>query len=93
MATLGETSTRRRWARWIAVIADALQIVVFPAFLPGILSPLNDVLDVVVAIVMVLLVGWHVAFIPTFAAELIPAVGLFPTWTVAVLYVTRKPRP
>jgi len=72
------------------VIADALQIVIFPAFLPGILSPLNDVLDVVVAIVMVILVGWHIAFIPTFVAEVIPGVGLFPTWTIAVLFVTRK---
>ncbi len=73
--------------------ADLLQIVVFPAFFSGILSPLNDVLDVLVGLAMVLMIGWHVAFLPTFVAELIPFVGLFPTWTLAVLYVTRKRDP
>lgn len=90
MAARRYSDRRKRWARVIAVAADSLEIIIFPAFFPGILSPLNGVLDVLVAIVMVALLGWHVAFIPTFLAELIPAVGLFPTWTVAVFYVTRR---
>ena len=52
-------------------------------------SPLNDALDLVVGAVLVVLVGWHFAFLPTFVAELVPALNIFPTWTTAVLFVTR----
>jgi hypothetical protein len=64
------SSTRRIWlARGIAAAADLLQIAVFPVFSPGLASPLDAGLDVAVAVLMVLLVGWHVAFIPTFIIE------------------------
>jgi len=79
---------RRRLARIIALAVDALQIVILPVLFPG--SPWNNALDVITGAVMVWLLGWHVAFLPTFVTELIPFVDLFPTWTVAVLYVTRK---
>jgi hypothetical protein len=69
--------------------ADLLELGLFPFFFEGALSPANDVLDVITAIVLCRLVGWHWAFLPTFAAELIPAASLFPTWTAAVLFVTR----
>jgi hypothetical protein len=36
------------------------------------------------------MLGWHWAFLPAFAAELIPGVDLFPTWTAAVAYVTTQ---
>ena len=42
-----------------------------------------------VAVAMVLLVGWHIAFIPTFIIESLPLVDLAPTWTVAALIATR----
>jgi hypothetical protein len=75
---------------WIlAIAADTLQIVVLPAFFPGVLAPSNDALDVIVAAVMIMLLGWHLAFLPTFLAELLPLVDLFPTWTAAVFFVTR----
>ena len=80
----------RVWAaRAIAVAADAIQIVAVPAFFGGAASPINDALDVAVGIVLVLLVGWHVAFLPTFIAELVPMLDIFPTWTTAILFVTR----
>jgi hypothetical protein len=66
-----------------------LQIVFFPAFAGGWLSPLNNALDVVVAVIMVRMVGWHFAFLPTFLAELVPGVDLIPTWTAAVWFATR----
>jgi hypothetical protein len=88
-----EPGRRKLLARWVAVVADLLQIVVLPAFFPGILSPLNGALDVLIGLAMVLMLGWHVAFLPTFVAEMIPFVDLFPTWTIAVLYVTRKRGP
>ncbi len=71
----------------IAAAADLLQLVFFPLFAPGALSPLNDVLDIVVALTLVRLIGWHWAFLPTFLGELLPVVDELPCWTLAVLYV------
>lgn len=76
----------------VALCADALQWVMFPLFMAGALSPANDVLDLVVAAVLIRLLGWHWAFLPSFAAELIPGLDLVPTWTAAVWLATRKPR-
>ena len=90
------TPGRVRAARWIAVAADFLQIVVFPVFAPGAASPWDDALDACVALAMLSLVGWHWAFLPTFLAELVPGFALVPTWTAAAFYVTRgqaKPAP
>jgi len=79
---------RKRIARWVAFGVDGLQIVIFPLFFPG--SPWNNLLDLLTGAFMVAILGWHLAFLPTFVTEMIPFVDLFPTWTVAVLYVTRR---
>jgi hypothetical protein len=71
---------------------DFLQIVLVPLFMPGAISPMNDLVDVITAVVLIRLLGWHIAFLPTFAAELLPMVDLFPTWTVAVFVATRGTR-
>ena len=78
-----------RTARMLAVVADLLQLVLFPAFIEGFASVLNDVLDVVVGIVMVRLVGWHLAFLPAFVVKVLPVADLAPTWTLAVFLATR----
>src|SRR5712692_5257587 len=44
--------SRFRAAMVLAMMADALQIVVFPLFAEGALSPADDVLDLVVAAVL-----------------------------------------
>jgi hypothetical protein len=90
---LGSSKMRRRAARVIAVLVDAVQIVVFPAFFPGIVSPFDNALDILTGIVMTFLLGFHIAFLPTLIAEMVPFVDLFPSWTLAVLFVTRKKRP
>lgn len=83
-------STRRIWiARAIAVAADVTQIAFLPAFVEGFASPLDAALDVVVAVVLTLLVGWHIAFIPTFIIKALPFADLAPTWTIAILIATR----
>lgn len=74
----------------LAVIADALQIVVFPLFVAGALSPADDVLDFGIAAVLVHLLGWHWEFLPSFFAKLVPGVDLVPFWTIAVANVYRK---
>lgn len=77
-------------ARAIAVTADAVQIGLFPLFSGGWVSPANIVLDTVVCVVLTSLLGWHIAFLPSFLAEGIPFLDLAPTWTLAVLIKTRK---
>lgn len=84
-------SARRIWsARGIAAAADLLQIAAFPYFFEGLLSPLNIVLDLIVAAVLISLVGWHIAFLPSFIIEQMPIADLAPSWTIAVLIATRK---
>jgi hypothetical protein len=82
--------SRFRAAMMLAVIADALQIVVFPLFVAGALSPADDVLDFGIAAVLVHLLGWHWEFLPSFFAKLVPGVDLVPFWTIAVANVYRK---
>ena len=79
---------RLAWA--VAVAADALQIGAFPVFAEGALSPLESVLDLVVAFMLIRLVGWHWAFLPTILAEALPGADLFPTWTAALLFVSHE---
>src|SRR5438128_11016606 len=57
--------SRFRAAMILAMSADALQIFVFPLFAEGALSPADDVLDVLVAGVVVHLLGWHWEFLPS----------------------------
>ena len=79
-----------RLAWFIALGADALQIAVMPLFVEGALSPADAVLDALVAAVLVRLLGWHWAFLPTLMIEALPGADLFPTWTAAVFFVTRQ---
>jgi len=74
----------------LAVIADALQIVLFPVFVEGALSPADDVLDFGIGALMVNLLGWHWEFLPSFLAKLVPGIDLVPLWTLAVANVYRK---
>ncbi len=84
------TPKRVQAARVLGVVADAVQLGLLPLFVAGWVSPLNNVLDIAVAIGMVALVGWHWAFLPAFVSELIPIWGLVPSWTAAVLIATRN---
>lgn len=79
-----------RAAMLLAILADAFQLVVFPLFVEGALSPVDDVLDLGVGALMVHLLGWHWEFLPSFLAKLVPGVDLVPFWTIAVVNVWRK---
>jgi len=74
----------------VALLADALQLVVFPVFAEGAFSPADDVLDLGVAGLLTHLLGWHWEFLPSFFAKLVPGVDLVPFWTLAVANVYRK---
>ena len=82
--------SRFRAALILAIAADALQLVVFPLFVQGALSPADDILDLAVAAGLVRLLGWHWEFLPAFAAEFVPGVDLVPCWSIAVANVYRK---
>lgn len=83
--------TRRRvWlARGLAALADLVQWVLLPFFLGGGVEGPAAALDAVMAVLMIWLCGWHIAFLPTAVAEALPMVDLFPTWTAAAFFVTR----
>jgi hypothetical protein len=82
--------SRFRAAMVLAIVTDALQVIVFPAFIQGALSPADDILDFSVGALMVQLLGWHWEFLPSFLAKLVPGVDLIPFWTMAVANVYRK---
>jgi hypothetical protein len=79
-----------RSAMLLAIVADALQLVVFPLFVAGAISPADDILDLGIAAMMIHLLGWHWEFLPSFLAKLVPGVDLVPLWTLAVANVWRK---
>lgn len=85
------TLTRReiQIARGVAAAADLLQFAIFPVMVPGLLSPLNVAVDLLMAAFFTWRLGWHWALLPTFVSELIPFWDLAPTWTVAVFLATR----
>jgi len=77
-----------RLAWVVAIAADLFQLGTLPLSIA--LTPAwNNVVDAVVGVVLVSLLGWNPAFIPTFVVELLPFADLFPTWTAAVFFVTR----
>ena len=84
--------SRLRGALLLAILADLVQILVFPLFVAGGASPADDLLDLSVAGVLTFLLGWHWEFLPSFAAKLIPGVEFVPLWTLAVANVYRKTR-
>ncbi len=77
----------------VALTADALQIILLPFFAAGGFSPADTVVDLVVAVILSRLIGWHWAFLPSLIAEAVPALDLFPTWTAAVIYVALRTPP
>lgn len=74
----------------LAIIADLLQLVLFPLMVEGAISPADDALDVGMAAILSLLLGWHWEFLPSFLAKLVPGVDMVPCWTIAVVNVYRK---
>jgi hypothetical protein len=85
----GLSPGKRRTALAIALVADVIQWVLAPLVLWGVASPLDDVLDVVVAFLLIRLIGFHWALAPAFVAKIVPFVDLVPTWTAAVWLATR----
>jgi hypothetical protein len=81
---------RLKTAMVLAILADVVQMVVFPFFVEGAASPADDLLDLGMAGLLSWLLGWHWEFLPSALAKLVPGVDLVPLWTLAVANVYRK---
>lgn len=81
---------KMRAAMALAVVADILQMALFPLFVEGAASPVDDVLDLAMAGILTYLLGWHWEFAPSFLGKLVPGVDLVPLWSLAVANVWRK---
>jgi hypothetical protein len=87
-------SGRRIWiARAVAAAADVIQIALFPIFSPGFISPIDDIVDLLVCVIIYFLIGWHIALIPSFVIKALPVADLAPTWTIAVAIATWGKKP
>src|SRR5687767_7080284 len=75
------TKRQKRLALGIALVADLLQLALFPLFVAGGLSPLDTTLDVVVALSLIVTLGWRWRTGLALVIELMPGLALFPTWT------------
>ena len=77
------TPRRMKLAYGIAVGTDLLQILLGPIGW----TFADEIVDVVAAILMWRLLGFHLLLLPTFALEILPIVDMFPTWTGCVAFV------
>ena len=69
------TPRRKKVALAIAALADAVQLGFFPVFGAGGLSVPDDVLDFVVAVALVITLGWRWRLVAALALELVPGVA------------------
>lgn len=83
-------TTRIRLALVVALIADAVQLILFPLFVLGAESPADDAVDLGVGALLTYLLGWHWEFLPSFLGKLVPGIDLVPFWTLAVANVYRN---
>jgi len=88
------TVNARVRAAWVvAILVDAIQLGTSPMELAGPLVWFIETgADLVTAIVMIWLLGFHWVFLPSFITKVLPFVDLAPTWTAAVFFVTRARR-
>ncbi|RYE92408.1 MAG: hypothetical protein EOO75_06780, partial [Myxococcales bacterium] len=83
------TSKQKYGALAVAGIVDVLQAtVLMPSTVAGPASPLEWGVDVGTALVLTLILGWNWRLLVAFLIELLPTVGLFPTWSAMILTLT-----
>lgn len=88
--TIPVNRSRLRAAWVVAVAVDGLQLITSPAELTGPTAwVLGAGVDLITMAVLVFLVGFHWAFLPSFVTKMLPFVDLAPTWTMALIVATR----
>lgn len=76
---------RKAAALAVAVCCDLAQIVLFPLFFEGAVSPWDLMLDLVTGALLWGILGFRARLALGFVAELVPGFDLFPTWTALVM--------
>jgi|SRR5579862_975128 len=88
--------TRRRitLAFIVGILADMLQLPFSLALVAGVVpaEAIDVGIDVVAALLVSWLLGFHWTLLPSFALKLIPVVDIAPTWTACVAYVALRRR-
>lgn len=70
---------RWRWALLTAVLSDAL------GFGVALFPPVQWLLDAITAMVLFAVLGFRWPLLPALAVEVVPALQLFPVWTLTVV--------
>ena len=88
------TPRRIKLAFVVGVLADILQLPVSLSLLAGFVPAegLDAAIDVLAAVLVNWLLGFHWALVPSFALKLIPVVDVAPTWTACVAFVALQRR-
>ena len=88
------TPRRIKLAFVVGVVADILQLPVSLSLLAGFVPAegLDAAIDIVAAVLVNWLLGFHWALLPSFALKLIPVLDVAPTWTACVAYVALQRR-
>ena len=73
------SSRRKKIALVVAALADAVQLGLFPVFAEGALSVPDDALDALVALTLLVTLGWQWRLVGALAIELVPGAALFPS--------------
>jgi hypothetical protein len=87
--------TRKRivLALAVAVVADALQVLLLPVAW----TFAQSAVDLVAMILIMWLLGFHLLLLPTFVVEFVPVIDMLPTWTACTVAVIafrkREQRP
>jgi hypothetical protein len=96
---ISSTNRRATIALGVAIFADLIQLPInlsfFAAAASGVglvaadipLEALDTAIDIATALIVNSLLGFHWAFLPTCALEMVPGVDALPTWTACVAYV------
>jgi hypothetical protein len=77
---------RWRWSLFIAIVSDAIGFAVI-WFLPA-----QWLVDAITAIALLLIIGFRWQLFVSLAIEVIPALELFPAWTLVVLTLLATPQ-
>jgi hypothetical protein len=85
------THRQKSVALRVAGLADFVQILLLPALLPGFIA--DEAIDVLVAIILTAVCGFKWQFAAAFLIELVPGLGLLPTWSAVVLTLPSVPDP
>jgi len=85
------TPARIRAAWIIALATDAIQIGLFP--FSGLGWLIDIPLDLLTAVLLWGILGWHWALLPSFLFELLPIADMAPTWSLAIWVITARKKP